>query len=356
MRARAAGEPDTDFPNGPAAALPSCLRAVRPQADEELRTFLERRRSEVEGVEPGAAPLVEELIRLVAAGGKRIRPAMCYWGYRAAGGGDERRIIRAAAALELLHTFAIVHDDVMDRSPVRRGVAATHARLAEERRRRVPGGDSVHFGMSIAILAGDLAAVYADRMFLESGFPPDRLIEPKRRYDAMRVDMAAGQYLDLTGGPDVEEPLARRISSLKTGSYTIRGPLLIGAALAGGSSELDEVLSNYAAPLGEAFQVRDDVAGVLAHEGDLVQGRPTIVHAKARRLVAPERRERLAVLGPAELAQALRTSGALDAAIAHANRLVEEALMALASAELPPGPAEALRELAELVAIAGPRR
>jgi geranylgeranyl diphosphate synthase type I len=181
-------------------------------------------------------------------------------------------------------------------------------------------------------------------------------IEPKRRYDAMRVDMAAGQYLDLTEGPDVEEPLARRISSLKTGSYTIRGPLLIGAALAGGSSELDEMLSNYAAPLGEAFQARDDVAGVLAHEGDLALGRPTIVHAKARRLVPPERRERLAALGPAELVQALRASGALDAAIAHANGLVEEALTALSSAELQPGPAEALRELAELVAIPGPPR
>lgn len=356
MRARAAGEPDIEPATDPDSATPPSLRAVRPQVDEELRAFLERRRAEVEGVDPGAAPLVDELIRLVAAGGKRIRPAMCYWGYRAAGGGDERRIIRAAAALELLHTFAIVHDDVMDRSPVRRGVAATHAHLAEEHRRRVPGGDSAHVGVSIAILVGDLAAVYADRMFLESGFPPDRLVEPKRRYDAMRVEMAAGQYLDLTGGPEVEEPLARRISSLKTGSYTIRGPLLIGAALAGGSPELDERLSDYAAPLGEAFQVRDDVAGVLEHEGDLAHGRPTIVLAKARQLVAPERRERLAALAPAEMVQALRASGALDAAIAHANGLVDEALMALSRAELAPEPAEALRELADLVSIAGPSR
>jgi geranylgeranyl diphosphate synthase type I len=348
MRARAAGEPVT--------ATPPCLQAVRLPVDEELRTFLERRRAEVAGADPDAAPLVEELIRLVAAGGKRIRPAMCYWGYRAAGGEDEPRIIRAAAALELLHTFAIVHDDVMDRSPVRRGVAATHARLAEEHRRRAVDGDSAHFGVSIAILAGDLAAVYADRMFLESGFPPDRLIEPKRRYDAMRVDMAAGQFLELTGGPDVEEPLARRISSLKTGSYTIRGPLLIGAALAGGSPELDERLSSYAAPLGEAFQVRDDVTDVLEHEGDLAQGRPTMVLAKAGQLVPPEQRKRLAALAQAEMVEALRASGAIDAAIAHANGLVDESLMALSRAELAPGPAKALGELAAFVSIGGPSR
>lgn len=324
--------------------------------DEELRTFLDRRRAEVASADPDAAPLVDELIRLVAAGGKRIRPALCYWGYRAAGGEDERRIIRAGAALELLHTFAIVHDDVMDQSPVRRGVQATHARFAEEHRRRALESDSAHLGVSIAILAGDLAAVYADRMFVESGFPPERLVEPKRRYDAMRVEMAAGQFLELTGGPDVDEPLARRISSLKTGSYTIRGPLLIGAALAGGSPELDERLSGYAAPLGEAFQVRDDVAGVLDHEGDLAQGRPTVVLAKARQLVAPERRERLAALPPAEMARDLQASGALDAAIAHTNGLVDEALSALSRAELAPEPAEALREIAALVSIGAPPR
>jgi geranylgeranyl diphosphate synthase, type I len=348
MRARAAGEPVT--------ATPPSLQAIRPRVDEELRTFLDRRRADVAGADPRAASLVDELIRLVAAGGKRIRPAMCYWGYRAAGGEDDLRIIRAAAALELLHTFAIIHDDVMDRSPVRRGVPATHERLAEEHRRRAAEGDSAHAGVSIAILAGDLAAVYADRMFLESGFPPERLVEPKRRYDAMRVDMAAGQFLELTSGADVEEPLARRISSLKTGSYTIGGPLLIGAALAGGSRELDERLSSYAAPLGEAFQVRDDVAGVLEEEGDLAQRRPTVVLAKARQLVGPERREGLAVLGPAEMAGALRASGALDASIAHVNGLVDEALTALSLAGLAPEPATALGELAGLVSIGPPSR
>ena len=124
---------------------------------------------------------------------------------------------------------------------------------------------------------------------------------------------------------------------MKTGSYTIGGPLLIGAALAGGSPELDERLSRYAAPLGEAFQVRDDV-GVLEEEGDLAQGRPTVVLAKAGELVGPERRQALAALGPAEMAGALRESGALDAAIAHANGLVDEALAALARGGSRPSP------------------
>lgn len=235
------------------AALPA-LEAVRGRVEGALRGFLAAQREELSAVAVEAAALVDEIARLVDAGGKRLRPAFCYWGHRSAGGEDGDPIVRAAAALELFHTFALVHDDVMDESDERRGVASTHARFAADHAARGLPGDPARHGRSLAVLAGDLAAVLADRLLHDSGFPPERLLGALRRFDRMRVEMAAGQLLDLAGAG---EP--GRVAALKTGSYTVEGPLLVGAALAGGSPEVVACLSRFGAPLGEAFQVRDDV-------------------------------------------------------------------------------------------------
>lgn len=227
----------------PALAAPHALEAVRDRVEQALRTFLAAQRRELSGIAAEAVALVDELTRLVEAGGKRLRPAFCFWGHLAAGGEDDERIIRAAAALELFHTFALIHDDVMDGSDERRGVASTVAR----------------HGPSVAILAGDLATVLADRLLHDSGFPPERLLGALRRFDLMRMEMAAGQYLDISGAGE-----RGRVAALKTGSYTVEGPLLMGAVLAGGSLEMIACLSRFGAPLGEAFQIRDDVLDVEA--------------------------------------------------------------------------------------------
>ena len=204
-------------------------------------------------IAPEAAEMVDELRRLVAAGGKRIRPAFCYWGHRAAGEDDGERIFRAAAALELFHTFALIHDDVMDESETRRGEPSTYARFAGARAGE-PG--ALRYGRSVAVLAGDLAAVLADEALLGSGFPPERLLPALRRYARMREEVAAGQFLDVQGAGTAS---ADRVASLKTGAYTVEGPLHIGAMLAGGSPELLAALSRFARPLGLAFQFRDDL-------------------------------------------------------------------------------------------------
>lgn len=237
------------------SAQPAAL-AVRGRVEDTLEAFLLACRDEMAAVEPQAGVMVDELRRLLAAGGKRVRPAFCYWGHRAAGGEDAEPIVRAAASLELFHTFALIHDDVMDESRTRRSVASTHARFAAER-----GGpvlEAEGYGRSVAILVGDLAAVLADRLLLESGFSPERLLPALRRYDRMRIEVAVGQLLDVSG-PAAGESQAARVAALKTGAYTVEGPLHIGAILAGGSIEILSALSRYAAPLGEAFQLRDDV-------------------------------------------------------------------------------------------------
>ena len=235
---------------------------MRARVDAVLGSELERCAIELGRIDPAASTLVEEISRLVFAGGKRLRPAFCVWGYRSvpgadAGGADEA-IVRAAAALELLHTMALIHDDLMDGATERRGAASSApslSRLAAERGFPV---EASRFGQAAAVLAGDLAAVLADRLLLTSGFEADAIVRALAPYHEMRLDMAAGQLLDVAGLAS-EPGRVRHAARRKGGSYTVEGPLLVGAALAGDRPDVRDALRAYGGPLGEAFQLRDDL-------------------------------------------------------------------------------------------------
>jgi len=224
---------------------------VRAAVDHVLNTVLTEERARLAALHPASAALVDELRRRHEAGGRRVRPVFVVWGFRAGGGAAEgpatEAVVRAAAAVELLHLMALIHDDVMDGSTERRGVAASHVHLARE--------GSPALGRSLAILTGDVAAVLADRLLLESGFGHERLVAALAPYHEMRLAMAAGQYLDVTAtraDPEV-------VATLKGGSYSVEGPLVVGATLAGASPEVLRALRAYAEPLGIAFQTRDDL-------------------------------------------------------------------------------------------------
>ena len=247
------------------------LESVRTDIDIVLGDYLETCARDLGRIDANAPLLVEEIARLVLAGGKRLRPAFCVWAYRAAapeapapsGVREGEPIVRAAAALELLHAMALIHDDLMDGATERRGVPATAPHLrAEADERRFPV-DAQRFGDAAALLAGDLAAVLADRLLLTSGFDPVAITRALAPYHEMRLDMAAGQLLDVAGLAS-EPDVARHAARLKGGSYTVQGPLMVGVALAGGRADLRTALRAFASPLGEAFQLRDDV---LDHEG-----------------------------------------------------------------------------------------
>lgn len=328
---------------------------LRARIDTALAGFLSAVRTDVEAADPTALAMIDELMRVVGAGGKRLRPLFCYWGHRAAGGADSDAIVRAGAALELLHTFAIVHDDIMDASPLRRGLAASHVAMGEGR-----------FGTSAAILTGDLAFALADRMLLESGFDAVYLSAAFDWFTRMRLEVIAGQFADLVAAErrEADEPAARRIAALKSGAYTVEKPLVIGAALAGGSRDLLEALTAFGAPLGEAFQIRDDVLGAFGEpsvtgkdaEGDLREGKRTVLVAKAHAQASPEDRAFLdAALGSPDLSNAdiervrevLRSSGALEETLALIDELHGKALAELEAAPLPDEAKQALRVLAE---------
>jgi geranylgeranyl diphosphate synthase type I len=255
-----------------AHAVPALVEVAR-QTDDVLDAFLRPRRDEALTIDAAAAEPVDEIARLVAAGGKRIRPAFCVWGYRAAGGVDGPAIWRAAAALELLHTMALIHDDVLDRAGERRGEPTVAARQAAAAAGRGQP-DPAWVGVGVAIVTGDLAAAFAEQLFASAGFPADRQAAGARRFERMRAALAAGAYLDLVAA----DRARARIAELKGGAYTVEHPLLIGAALAGGSPEVDAALTSYGRPLGTAFQLLDDLA-----DGDAAPGATRV---DAMRLVA----------------------------------------------------------------------
>lgn len=231
--------------------------------------------------------------RLLSAAGKRVRPTMVHWGWVSAHGARDARahqlVARVGAALELLHLFALVHDDVMDRSETRRGVPTVHVEAREAHKRSHGLGDATAFGDGIAVLVGDLAL--SEAAVLVASAPR----EVQALWREMLRELVHGQVLDLTAAAARRRDLAmtRRIARLKSGGYTIHRPLLIGAAIAGASPAVHEALSAYGEHLGEAFAMRDDLLGVAGNPevtgkpvgDDLVAGKPTVVIAAARRLL-----------------------------------------------------------------------
>lgn len=245
------------------------------------------------------------------SGGKCLRSTFLYLGWLC-GQPPHGTALRAAASLELLHAFALLQDDVMDASLQRRGRPAAHLRFAQWHADRGLSGSSQRFGESCAVLLGDLCLIWAEQMLRESGVEPDRLLRAWPRYDAMRTELAVGQFADLTSDVrfmpalDAVLDVARR----KSGNYTVRRPVELGAALAGCDDATLTRLGRYGAAVGEAFQLRDDVLGVFGSPGitgkpcggDLRERKATSVVVAAHQLAdAATRRELTALLERDEL-------------------------------------------------------
>ncbi len=246
-----------------AAATDSALEPVVARVDGILEAFLASRHEEALDVDRRTVEPVEEIQRLVRAGGKRLRPAGTYWGFRAAGGADGPEIWQAAASVELLHTMALLHDDVMDGDDERRGQPSARARQIAAAKDRGQA-DPERVGDAVAIVAGDLAAAFAEQLFSTAGFPDDRQAAGSARLARMRLELALGAYLSVADLDDVDPAT---VAYLKGGAYTVEGPVLLGSALAGGGPEVDDALRAFARPLGAAFQLLDDLA-----DGDAAPG------------------------------------------------------------------------------------
>jgi geranylgeranyl diphosphate synthase type I len=320
-----------------------------------LGAFLNTQQSLSRSISPRAEELVNAVADLTQRGGKRLRPAVLYAGYRASGGGEDLApTLEACASLELLQTYLLIQDDWMDGDDERRGGPSVHAAM-----RRAHG--DAHLGESLAMLAADLSAGFAFELIGRAPFPSARLHEALGAYGRMHFEVVAGQQLDLCKHDDVA-----LMHQLKTGSYTVRGPLALGALLADASVDQLGALERFGAPVGVAFQLRDDLLGTFGDKNavgkpvgaDLRAGKRTALIAEASLILAPDGRALLdAVLGNPhaseqavlDAADLLERCGARARVEARLNALRNEALGALEHPSLAPAGRVLLRELLELL-------
>jgi geranylgeranyl diphosphate synthase type I len=343
---------------------PPSLAAIASRVDACLDDLLATARDRWAAFDPDLAGPFDEIHRMVRSGGKRLRPAFCHWGFVGAGGDpDDERVVRAGAAFELMHAFALFHDDVMDDSASRRGAPTTHAVYADTHGSAEWSGESRRFGEGVAILVGDLAFVLSDELLL--GAP----VEVWRLWNELRIELNVGQYLDILGSVQGERRLAKaeRIARYKSGKYTIERPLHLGAVLADPArgAALLPGLSAYGLPLGDAFQMRDDIIGAFGDTAvtgkpvgdDLREGKPTPLLARAVALAEPAELDVLARVGAPGLGddevdkiqQVIVDTGALDALEAHITELAAEAVTALDGVELAGAARAELAALADFV-------
>jgi len=343
--------------------VPASLARVAKLVEARLTDVIDTEHERWTALTPDLAEPLEALRRLVMSGGKRLRPAFCYWGFVGAGGDpDNPLVIEAGAAFEFLQAFALVHDDVMDGSSTRRGFRTAHLVFADRHEDDGWRGEQRRFGEGVAILIGDMAHVYADQMLRTA--PLDVL----RVWDELRIELNVGQYLDILGTArgDTDPVAARRIARYKSGKYTIERPLHIGAAIAGRYEELKDQLSAYGDPLGEAFQLRDDILGAFGEStitgkpvgDDLREGKPTPLLSAATRAATGAQLDVLGRIGRRNLSggevtdiqDVLRDTGAVEAVEADIDRLAESALQAIAVADITEEARTALIDLVHFVA------
>ncbi|MCX4427165.1 MULTISPECIES: polyprenyl synthetase family protein [Streptomyces] len=339
--------------------------AFKARVDEVLHRFVAQEADEFAAIDPILGAVAEQLEAAVADG-KRLRAAFCYWGWRAAGQPDSDALVRAAASMELVHAAAVVHDDLIDDSPLRHGRPTAHVTLRGALGRH-PDADAA--ARSLAMLVGDLLTTLAGQLFATSGLPAAYLVRARPLWSVMARELIAGECLEIlhTGaGPDTDASL--KVIRYKTAKYTAEQPLLIGGALAGAGARLREGYSAYGLPLGEAFQLRDDLLGLFgepertgkANADDVRGQRPTALLAETWRLAGDGERELLrALLGRGDL-----DGEGLDAVRTMMHRLrapdriedmirarVEEALDALHELDVPAHATAALTALAHSAAV-----
>lgn len=334
------------------------------RVDAVLADVIASHRSRWSGLSPHISTIFDELQLLVLGGGKRLRPQFCHLGWRAAGGNPDSDIpIRVGAAVELLHVMALLHDDVIDDASTRRGHATTHRRQSEIHHNNGLLGESRRFGEGVAVLIGDITYVLSDVLV------EDLSQQARAVWNDLRLEMNIGQYLDTVGSAYRERStaFADLVCRFKSAKYTIERPLHVGAlaAVASRGLALQPMLSAYGLPLGDAFQIRDDVLGVFGDEktvgkpvgGDFREGKPTPMLAYAYEHADATQRTLLDTVGNKDLSnndivalqQVVIDTGARDAMENRISTLVEQAIVALNPAELADDTYTALTAMAHAV-------
>ena len=338
------GRPANSYGHGRGAAL--SVEAAAPSAIElagavtdQLREYLQERRRDAAYIGAEYSALTAALEEFVLRGGKRLRPAFAYWGWRAVANdrdADRREVLRLFAALEMLHACALVHDDVIDASDTRRGLPTVHVHFANLHRTNSWRGSPEQFGASAAILLGDLALVWADDIVATADLPPDAQRRVQRVWADIRTEVLGGQYLDIVHEASGAESIASAmlVNTFKTASYTVSRPLQLGVAAAADRPDVLAAFHEFGTDLGVAFQLRDDVLGVFGNPD--VTGKPSgdDLRSGKRTVLLAEAVERAECTDPAA-ADMLRASIGTELSDARVREVCDviEAVGALAAVE-----------------------
>ncbi|WP_330255925.1 polyprenyl synthetase family protein [Nocardia sp. NBC_00565] len=334
--------------------------AFKARVDAALEQFVGQESDQFLAIDPQLRPVADQIV-VATTHGKRMRAAFCYWGWRAAGQPDSDALVRAAAAMELVHAAASVHDDIIDDSPLRHGLPTAHVTLREALRDRPSSKSSAR---ALAMLVGDMLMALGGQLFVASGLPSAYLSRARPLWASLARELIAGECLEIlcTGAaPDIAESL--KVVRYKTAKYTVEQPLLIGGALAGAHPRLLKAFSAYGLPLGEAFQLRDDLLGLFgdpartgkANLDDLRTRRPTALLAETWQAADHSQRKQLRRLlnrrdasdddlhEIRDLMTRVRAPARIEAMI---TARVEEATSALGGVDVAAHAARALTELA----------
>ncbi|MEP7162292.1 MAG: polyprenyl synthetase family protein [Candidatus Moraniibacteriota bacterium] len=240
------------------------LKDFKARLDPEMAAYFDELLKKTRKEDEAVADALEHVKKITLSGGKRLRPAFMYYGYLAAGGTDRGRILKTAIAVELIHMYLLIHDDIIDRDELRHGVPTLHMLYRDLGKKHFPQRDAEHFGLSIALIVGDMVAALGNDVIFRSGFPHENMFAALSELQGIITRTVVGEakdvYMEYAGKATEAEILA--MYDNKTARYTVEGPLHVGALLAGGSDELLEIFSRYALPLGVAFQIQDDILGV----------------------------------------------------------------------------------------------
>jgi geranylgeranyl diphosphate synthase type I len=326
------------------------LKSVRSAVEEELSIFLNRESTYLNSISSDLSPVSDSLTSFLLDSGKRLRPLFAYAGFAAAGGNLEKSATRAMAALELLQACALIHDDLMDGSDTRRGKPSIHRHFETVHVQEQLDGFAPQYGLSAAVLLGDLALVWSDQMLNTAGLTTEQYARVLPFYNEMRVELMAGQFLDIHEQTQKDTSVDRsmKIARYKSGKYTIERPLHLGAAMTISSKDVTDALSAYGLPLGEAFQLRDDLLGVFGDPSvtgkpagdDLREGKRTVLIAMTNERQSESQREAarkyfgkpdIDADGVAILQEIIESTGARAELEATIDRLTEESLAAAQS-------------------------
>ena len=332
--------------------------------DSVLASVIGSARAEWGAVSPHLTPVFEEIGAMVLGGGKRLRPQFCHWGWIAAGGDPSDPVhARFGAGIELLHVTALFHDDVIDDAHSRRNRPTTHRTFMDLHADNSWAGDSRRFGEGAAILFGDITYVMSDALM--DGLNADA----RSVWHALRLEMNVGQWLDTLGSARRDRDVvdAELVCRMKSAKYTIERPLHLGALAADPvvGAELQPMLSAYGLPLGDAFQMRDDMLGAFGEEsvtgkpvgGDFREGKPTPLLALAWSRASEAQRSVLDHVGdpsidPSRIAavqQVVVETGAAAEMESRIDRLAAQAVSALEPSRMAGASHAALVDLADAV-------